>query len=97
MISRISAIMIEGIKLASLFIAIPLIIDVIFLITSRAIYMPSPKIVIKVEAQLNKTKKSASYSDLIGFPQNLHDIQTIYCLILSEKKFFAREIFYREL
>jgi hypothetical protein len=59
--------------------------------------MPSPEIVIKVKAQLNKTKKSASYIDLTGFPQYLHDIKTIYCLILSEKKFFAREIFYREL
>ena len=53
--------------------------------------------IINIKATQFITRKSASYNDLIGFPQNLHDILTVYCLILSEIKFFAREMFYHDL
>jgi hypothetical protein len=59
--------------------------------------MPSLKMINNVKADHILINKSASYNDLNGFPQNLHDILTIQCLILSEKKFFAREIFYHAL
>jgi hypothetical protein len=59
--------------------------------------MPSLKMIINVKTDHILTNKSASYNDIIGLPQNLHDILTVQCLILSEKKFFAREIFYHAL